>query len=328
MRAPLARLSLLALPLVACSSFQDPDIVVDFRVLAMRAQPTEQIVDVDVTNPEPPATLIQKVLPSEVCVLVSDRNFDRKLRWSMTLCNLNADERCPADGPQAVIGSGVWADPDLDVAVQPMCATIPNDGNLLGVAVDSYQNDQLHGLGGIYYGVSLRVGGEGADPDLDLYAAKSLRLMPRIPAMIKANNNPSIDRLEVSVNGGETLPLVLGRCRGQMQPLIVSPGQVARITPIENVLTREDYLVPTTDGMSRMFTESPTYQWLATAGHYASGSTGGPKDAFGNPAILWTEWTAPKGDDLSGPTDVDLWLIQRDERLGVAWYETCIRVVP
>ena len=113
------------------------------------------------TNPEPPATLIQKVLPAEVCVLVADRNFDRKLRWSMTLCNLNADERCPADGPQSVIGSGTWDDPDLEIAVPQMCATIPNDGNLLGVAIDSYKNDQLHGLGGIYYGVSLRIGGLG-----------------------------------------------------------------------------------------------------------------------------------------------------------------------
>ena len=33
-------------------------------------------------------------------------------------------------------------------------------------------------------------------------------------------------------------------------------------------------------------------------------------------------------ETLEGPTDVDVWVIQRDERLGVRWYESCIRVVP
>jgi hypothetical protein len=210
----------------------------------------------------------------------------------------------------------------------PLCATIQPDGNLLAVAVDSYEHDQLRGLGGIYYGVSLRIGGEGADPNDDLYAAKALRLMPKIPADIQANHNPSIDYISASVDGGETSPMVFGRCRAQLQPLTIAPRQVVRLTPVEHGDTRESYVVPTTDGGSRMFTESPTYQWLATAGGYSAGKTGGPKDAFGNPAILWTEWTAPKAGDLDGPTDVELWLVQRDERLGVQWYETCIRVVP
>ena len=79
---------------------------------------------------------------------------------------------------------------------------------------------------------------------------------------------------------------------------------------------------------TRMFTESLTYQWLATAGNYSSGRTGGPRDAFGNDAPLFTDWTAPKAEDLEGPTNVELWFIQRDERLGLAWYEGCLRVVP
>ena len=35
-----------------------------------------------------------------------------------------------------------------------------------------------------------------------------------------------------------------------------------------------------------------------------------------------------RAGDLDGPTDVSLWIIQRDERLGVQWYESCIRVAP
>ncbi|MBA3821655.1 MAG: hypothetical protein H0X17_22415, partial [Deltaproteobacteria bacterium] len=109
----------------------------------------------------------------------------------------------------------------------------------------------------------------------------------------------------------------------------VGPRTVVRITPIERADTREVYVVPTLDGQSRTFTESPTYQWVAGAGGYSSGSTGGPRDFSGNPAPLFTEWRAPTAEDLAGAAlDVPLWIVQRDERLGAAWYESCLRVVP
>ena len=38
---------------------------------------------------------------------------------------------------------------------------------------------------------------------------------------------------------------------------------------------REDYVVPTFDGGSRMFTESLTYQWLAGDGEWSRSRTGG-----------------------------------------------------
>ncbi|HEY5925881.1 MAG TPA: hypothetical protein VIV11_29540, partial [Kofleriaceae bacterium] len=158
----------ITLLLVGCTSFADPDIVVDFRVLAMQASPPEQIIDIDIQDPAPPVDLLEQMVPTEMCVLLSDRNFDRRLRWSMSVCNLNNDERCPEGGPQSVIGSGTWNDPELTMMPPIMCATVPVDGNLLGVLLDSYENDPYRGLGGIYYGVSLIVGGEGADPALDL----------------------------------------------------------------------------------------------------------------------------------------------------------------
>jgi hypothetical protein len=326
----------LALALVGCGSFQDPDIVVDFRVLALSASVPEQIVDIDITNPAPPPNLLEQLVPTEVCALLSDRNFERRLRWSMTLCNLNADERCPEGGPQSVIGSGLWSDPDLVTpADMPprFCATVPVDGNLVGVLLDSLENDPYAGLGGVYYGVSLVVGGESGDPDRDLYAAKNLRVQPRIPPELQANNNPSLAGVDVRLAEDlEFQPLVLARCveleRDGVVPNIVAPKQKIRFTPIEPEGVREQYVVPTLDGMSRMFTESPTYQWLASAGNFSSGFTGGTRDPFGNPAPLFTDWTAPAAKDLTGPTDISFWFVQRDERLGLTWYEACVRVVP
>ena len=318
-----------ALALAGCGTFEDPDIVRDFRVLALDASVPEQIVDIDITNPAPPTDLLDQLVPTEVCALISDANFERRLRWTMTVCNLNSDERCPTGGPQAVIGAGVWDDPDLAAAPPQLCATVPVDGNLLGVLLDSLEADRYGGLGGVYYGVSLVVGGEDADPELDLYAAKNLRVQPRIPPELQANHNPSLAGVDVRLaedDAFEALPLA--RCRDQAAPIVVAPGQRVRLSPVEPDGVREEYVVPTLSGGSRTFTESPTYQWLASAGNVSSGRTGGTRDAFGNPAPLFTDWTAPAAKDLDGPTDVSFWFIQRDERLGLAWYEACLRVVP
>ena len=318
-----------ALALAACGSFEDPDIVVDFRVLALSASVPEQIIDIDITDPAPPVELLEQMVPTDVCVLIADRNFDRRLRWSMTLCNLNNDERCPEGGAQAVVASGIWDDPDLMGTSERMCATVQPDGNLLGVVLEALEGDQFRGLGGVYYGVSLVVGGEDADPALDLYAAKNLRIQPRIPPELQANNNPSLLGVDVRLDpDGEFQSLPLARCIDQVEPITVAPGQRIRFMPIEPEGVREEYVVPTIDGTARMFTESPTYQWLTSAGNISSGRTGGPRDAFGNPAPLFTDWTAPDAEDLEGPTNVAFWFIQRDERLGLAWYEACVRVVP
>ena len=328
MRAQLTTL-LATAALAACNSFENPEVVLDFRVLAMSAEPPEQVIDVDIQNPQPPVELLDQVAPTDVCVLLSDPQYDRRLRWEMSVCTLSRNLRCDGDSPAYKIGSGVWDDPDLAPSPPNLCATIQPDGNLLGVALYSFKNDQLRGLGGIYYGVSLRVGGEGDNPDDDLYAAKSLRLMPRIPADNTANHNPSLASVTIAnPTDGEPVTLPFGRCIDQAAPLEVKANDRVRLTPIEPEGARETYVVPTTDGMSRTFTESLTYQWLASAGNFSAGNTGGTRDAFGNPAPLFTDWRAPAAKDLDGPTDVELWFIQRDERLGVHWYQACIRVVP
>jgi hypothetical protein len=154
-----------------------------------------------------------------------------------------------------------------------------------------------------------------------------LRIQPRIPPELMANNNPTLDHLEISVDGANNVPFTPGRCWDQPTPLEVAAGATVRIYPVEPDGARETYVVPTIDGMTRQFTESLTYQWLATAGSFSSGNTGGARDPFGNPAQLWTEWRAPS-EDFDEPFNVDLWVIQRDERLGVSWNQTCIRVIP
>ncbi|MDQ3365245.1 MAG: hypothetical protein M3680_07445 [Myxococcota bacterium] len=312
----------------ACGSFEDEDVVIDTRVLAMAAELPEQVVDVDFENPSE-TELLGQLQRSRMCALVADPAHERGLRWSMTLCVLTNDERCDEDLPALGIGAGRSADPELGLAADAeICSVIEPDGNLLGILRAAFEADSFSGLGGLDYGVSLIVRGEDVDPALDLYAGKTLRVSPRIPAARTANTNPTLEQLEISIDGADPIALPLGRCIDQLTPLVVGPRALARITPIERADTREVYVVPTLDGQSQTFTESPTYQWVAGAGGYSSGSTGGPRDFSGNPAPLFTEWRAPDEDDLAGATlDVPLWIVQRDERLGAAWYESCLRVV-
>ncbi len=313
--------------LAACSSFESEDIVIDMRVLAMRATVPDQVVDVDLADPPEPAELLEQLVPSEMCALVADPVRDRRIRWSMTLCLLDGDQLCYGNA-RLTLASGIADDPDTAQPAPRLCATIQPDGNLLGILLEAAEGDLLAALGGIEYGVSLSVGGEDDDPRLDLFAGKRMRVSPRIPAARTANTNPALDRLEGTIDGGEPLPLAQGRCVEQPAPIELRPSQTMRITPIEAAGAREVYVVPRLDGEQQTFTESLTYQWLASAGSFSAGSTGGPRDLAGNPAPLFTDYKAPAAGDVDGPTDVQLWIVQRDERLGAQWYEACVRVVP
>jgi hypothetical protein len=335
------KLLALACAVAGCTTFEDPDIVIDIRVLGMSATVPEQVLDVDLANPPMPADLLAMMQPTVVCALVADPTNQRRLRWTMTLCPQNSSERCYDDHPQTMIGMGVVDDPetatpnrtlpancvgsDNSIAPDCMCATVNPDGNLLAVLLDALNDDPLHGFQGLDYAVSLRVGGEDGDPDLDQYAEKALRVAARVPSTREPNNNPSLQQLQGEVGAGGPFIIPLGRCADTENPITIEAGTSINLFPAEAVGARETYVIPTLDGGSEMFTESLTYQWTANAGSLSRGDTGGPRDPFGNDAPLDTDWSPPK---VTEPTDFLFWLVQRDERLGEAWYEFCLRVVP
>ena len=313
----------------ACGKFQDPNVVVDLRVISLEASVPEQIVEVDFANPPPPSQVLAQMVPSNVCALVADPSFDgRRLRWSMTLTEQTDDDRVDPGNPSELIGQGLLDDPDITLPEPQMCATVQPDATLVAIVLATLDGDTLHGLQGVQYQVTLRVGGEGADPALDIYAGKALQLATRNPPQRTANTNPSLTEIDVNLPDGTPAALPLGRCVDQAAPLEVPPETKLHLMPIEPPGVRETYVIPTLDGGFETFTESLTYHWIAGAGGFSDGTTGGPRDSFGNEPPLYSDWTSPKASDLDGPTDVPLYIVQRDERLGVHWYESCVRVVP
>jgi hypothetical protein len=119
-----------------------------------------------------------------------------------------------------------------------------------------------------------------------------------------------------------------GACRDPAFGLRVPSGATVKLAPRPLEGSAETYVVPTFEGGSRTFTENLRYQWLATAGAWSRGDTGGPRDPAGNPPVLSSEWTADDLDAGAGPRLVDLWVIQRDERGGAAWLAACMVVEP
>ena len=338
------RLATLAALLAGCSSFADEDIVVDLRVLAMTAEimPSDrsplfglgpdQVIDVDLAMPMP-AAILEQLEPTSVCALVADPGQERSLRWSMTLCLLGEEGRCDLTLPYVDLGSGVIADPETALAAQRPCGNIEPTAygpTILAMLRASVETNPVQALGGIDYTVVFTVGAVD-DRSTDVYATKHLRVSPRIPAERRPNFNPTFTFVDAARAGGITVLLpgssqASGRCAelNEFDLPDISPGESLTLFPIEPEGTREDYVVPTLDGKTAMLTETVTYQWFANYGSWSDEFTGGGHDVLGNQSRLGSDWLAPSIDN--GSLVVSLWMIQRDERYGVQFFETCVKV--
>lgn len=333
MRA-LAAAGLAAAP-AGCATFEDPTIVLDLRLVAMTAEPPEQVIDVDLANRPRPDELVGQLAPTYVCAYLADPGASRELRWSMTACLPGDDLRCDPTQPQIFLGEGTLGDPEELAHGGTACSRIEYDGDPAGwIAMlgSALQADPTRGLGGVDYAVEIRAGGAGEPPELDVVGVKQVRVSARIPADKVANHNPTLSDLQLAV-GNDATAAPQRRCADDApfgDVFSVRSGQVVTLYPVEpdgNAFppAREELIVPTIDGGFQRYTEVLTYQWLGGAGTFVDAITGGPPDIFGNQTLLGTDWIAPA---VGGATNIPIWVIQRDDRYGVSVRETCIRVTP
>lgn len=313
-----------ALALAACDpGFENPTEVLDLRPLAMVVEPPEQVLDLDPQNLPSPEQLLARLQPATVCGLVGDP-IERAVQWKMTLCVEDRDVRCDESRPKVLLGSGVMPDPERALPRPQMCARVEPNLALLLVLQSAIEADPLAGFSGIDLLVSWELEAEGQPT---LYAGKRLRYAARVPAERTANHNPTLTELRVR-QGEEERPLALGRCADQAAPLTVRAGERVELVPIEPEGLRETYVLPTFEGEVRQFTETIEYQWYTSSGTFASLGSGGKRDAFGNLPSVDNTFRAKAAKDVSEAIDAELWIVQRDERLGEAWYQSCIRVTP
>ncbi|HTM19744.1 MAG TPA: hypothetical protein VL172_04530 [Kofleriaceae bacterium] len=322
------RLLLVALVIAAgCGDFETPSIVLDLRTLGAIAEPPEVVAPFDPADPEASAGELQEV---SVCVLPADPTESRRLEWNMVACAPRDSGRCDdASAPFVDVGFGFIDDPEA--SGQRPCGTVPVNAGLIAVLQDAVSADSLAGFGGIAVQVEIWLRPEGAttlDDGVAAFAAKRVLYAPKIPAERVANRNPTVERFTYAVNGGAEADLPLGRCE-EITPLDLAVDDQIQITPVEPDGVREDYVLPTFDGGVRQVTEYMSYAWYATAGDWSREDSGGPRDLAGNQPPLDSKWTAAIDADTVGDgLDVRLWMVQRDERGGQSWYESCLHVHP
>lgn len=318
-------LAALAAALAGCGEFEDPAIVRDLRPIMMFATPPEQVVAIDPANPT--AVSFDGF---QVCGVVGEPDH-RPLEWRMVACPPQRDLRCTdLDAPFIVVDDIAQRRSPRSVS-QMGCAEFPGGPQLDAIVRYTIEHDSLQGFGGVDINVSLRVAPVGAGEDEAVYAAKAVRFSAKLPEERVANRNPAIGEVLVQVDRGSGFgdpeTLLTGSCLEPFGRLTVSPGNVVKIAPKPLDGAAEDYVVPTFEGGSRMFTENLRYNWLATGGGYSRDETGGPRDAAGNPPAISTEWRPPAPRDGEEVRMIDLWLVQHDERGGASLAEGCILVV-
>ena len=329
--------------LAGCTTFEDPSIVLDLRIVAITATDSEdfipgdtsisssrgpeQVIDVDFEKPNV-GDILAQLRPTTISAVVADPAAHRDLMWSMTLCILDLGDRCDLEHPTIELGSGLISDPDDSLAIQRPTADIIPDQKLLTILREAVEANPVQALGGIEYGVVLKVS-DLADPSVVAYGAKHLRVAGRYPPDRTANINPFINYLDAAIGG---IGILIPRCRCALVETnncdvpVVDEGAVVTLFPVEPESVREEYVAPTLTNGSERLTETIRYQWLAARGSFSDETTGGGHDVLGNQSLLGTEWRAPRG--VTEPLDVPIWMVQRDERYGTNLLETCIRVVP
>lgn len=334
-----------------CGTFEEPSIVIDLRVVAMRTDvltedgfpsgKADQVIDVNLAQEPQVGDLLSQLRATGVTAWVADPGKDRHLVWSMTLCLPGTEGRCDLARPHLEIGAGELDDPDSSTSFQrPYAEILPADPatgtTIAAMLLGAIRENPVSAVGGVDLMIQLQIGGIDEPRTNDIYAAKKLRIAPRIPLERAANTNPQFSSIETAVNG---LGPVVGfasaggqsvRCADpayQAAKAVVRPGDSVTLFPNEATDTRETYASPGLDGSTIIIEETVSYQWLATYGGWSDETTGGGRDLLGNQSLLGSDWTAP---NIGGRPflDVTLWMIQRDERLGVTPLETCITVVP
>jgi hypothetical protein len=309
----------------ACDpGFQNPTEVLDLRPLAMVAEPPEQVLDIDPMRLPSPQDLLALLRPVDICGLTGDP-LQREVRWSFTVCVEDVDVRCDETRPKLLLAAGTTPDPEQTVPRPSMCARLEPTLPLLLVLQSAIEADPLAGFSGIDLLVEWKL---EADGEPELYAGKRIRFAARVPATRTANRNPSLTGLTARVGDGDEVPLQQGRCVDQTAPLTVRAGERVAITPVEPAGVRGTYVVPTFEGEIRQFTETIEYSWYTSSGTFSSQGSGGKRDVFGNLPGVDNTFRAPEPKRVTEPVDAAVWIVQRDERLGEAFYESCIRVTP
>jgi hypothetical protein len=319
-----------ALALVACGELDTADRVHDLRLLAMRAEPPEQVLPVAflpdggvVAYPSPDggAPRVPPLAPVTVTALVADPlGAGREVTYRFSTCaQLESDtRRCTEDSPRyRVLAEGAVTPSEL--GGEPSVTFTPSYA-LIG---DIVRRDGLHGFGGINLPVQIEI--SAGEESVVGFKRVAFQFGPR--PLPPPNQNPVFQGLDY--NGATWAEDATPQFLATERPAREIPGtgtetdggtQVGsnRVTPRVDPARFEEYDRPTFDGPPVHFIESWRYNFHATQGTFSPAATGGGGNATtGNDSSTASSWNTLPGQTTAGPMTV--WVVVRDGRGGESW---------
>ncbi|HLL54496.1 MAG TPA: hypothetical protein VK447_13170 [Myxococcaceae bacterium] len=324
-----------------CGELDTADRVHDLRLLAMRAEPPEQVLPVAFLpdggvaaypgagstdggtggdgGTAPPR--VPQPAPVTVTALLADpAGNGREVSYRFTTCTaLDPDRRCVEGSPRyRVLAEGTVT--PSDTGAEPSVTFTP-DYRLLA---DLVRRDALDGFGGVNLPVQIEI--SAGDESVVGFKRVVFQFLP--PPLPPRNRNPELQALDYNGTAWEpdATPEFFATERPTTPPL---PGTGSgtdggtqtgtnRVTPRVDPTQFEEYDRPTFDGEPVHFKESWRYNFYATRGTFSPASTGGGGNATtGNDRSTSSTWNTLEGQTTAGPMTV--WVVVRDGRGGESW---------
>jgi len=245
----MSRLVILALVLAftsACGEFEVRSVVLDLRVLAVRAEPPEVVIPVTLeelptlaNDPERALEILENLPDVEICALVADPADSRSLEYTLRACAPTDTLRCDdPDAAVADIASGTVEDPEEATNAISICGTLTPSLQLFNALQESLENDPLAGFSGIQALIELTIRPAGAPFEDAEYAGKRVVYAIDHPPGKVANQNPSLGALAREIDDDQEVALPLGRC-GAIAPVTERDVDTKNFVPQESETARE-----------------------------------------------------------------------------------------
>lgn len=356
----------LAASLAACTNFADPTTVVDLRVLAVRAEPSEIILDADLTNLSMPVVDPANNPAIEITPLIADPAGNmRPVTYTITACPNDPFAPAPPGGGQGggafpsggartTVGSALcdensdttwvlWdqpADNGTTVTVQP---TIPEltKAFMTDVFPDQYGN--LHG--GFDLGMPFTLDIKVVAGTEEIRAIKRvLYWAQRIDPAQMPNQTPRIAMLDAFLKRDEATftPIDQPKTIEDMVPFDV-PAGATEIWIRPAPATAEPFWTTVIDPDTHQAVpfhvdrETLRYRFFATAGTFSPAVTSSePMPGFvpTGPIPLESKLNLPTEtgglpvDMATGRPLITIWVVVRDDRGGESWLQRQLLLTP
>lgn len=326
------------LPLLAgCGVvFERSSEVVDFRVLAIQAEPPELLAD----GTPPP---VVKVRALTVDPRDPARVMEQEWRACAPALSIGGVTGGPpgggANGPGAIASTGA---PGLDETPDGRCseqdvsnrlsmATAPIGELQVDVPVPATILEQVAAIGAsgaglaLYLTTQLRI----VTPEGPVYTIKRIPVAPPVPATRRANRNPHL--IGVAFEGeawepGRPVKIKRQACKPERRQLTVYRTNVEeelelcayKISPLFDPAANETYANKTFDGREIELRERMRFQWFVDHGGFSNQRTDEPN-------LIGVERADPTGTYWREPPEpppggrATFWIVMRDGRGGTTW---------